>query len=514
MRRSARRTPHPALRTSVGARLGIGAVVAALATVVALPATAAPKPASGLLAGTTLAPVQDFLVGELAGLDLAERTTVLVHGIDLAAAEDAVRASGMTRSMSFDRIGVVVARGTAAQVATARAVPGVTYLEGNTPIELAQTTSNTATRGDEAYRTLTGADGSALSGEGVSVGVIDSGVDPTHPYLTEDDGSSVVVSNQKVLCDPFEAACQVVAVPGSTDTDTLSVGGHGTHVAGIVAGRETALSDGSRLHGAAPGAKLVSLSTGAALVIVGADAALNWVLENHEAPCGAAVPATQCPPIRVTNNSYGPSGGGEFDPQSATVKLQRALAAEGVVTVWAAGNDGGDGSASMTNPPGQDPTGGVISVASYNDLETGTRDGEVSEFSSRGQDGDPSTYPDVSAPGDTITSSCRLYLVICSTGLDPQEGGDFNTISGTSMAAPHIAGIVAQLFQADPSATPTEVENAITSTAYGYTDGAPYVNGTSFDKGHGLVDVVAAAQALGGSTKATSGRKGRGPKPR
>ncbi|MGA9748887.1 MAG: S8 family serine peptidase, partial [Nocardioides sp.] len=453
----------------------------------------------GLLGDLGLAPVQGFLQGELSDLGVAEQITVLVHGTDLAAANNAVRVAGLTKATSFDRIGVVVARGTKTQVAAARAVPGVTYLEGNTPIEFSQTTSNTATRGDEAYRTLTGADGSALSGAGVSVGVIDSGVDPTHPYLTEADGSSVVVSNQKVLCDPFEAACQVVELPNSVDTDTLSVGGHGTHVAGIVAGRDTTLADGAQLHGAAPGAKLVSLSTGAALVIVGADAALNWVLENHEAPCGAGVPAAECPPIKVTNNSYGPSGGGEFDPNSATVKLQRELADEGVLTVWAAGNDGGDGSESLTNPPGQDPTGGVISVASYNDLEGGTRDGEVSDFSSRGLAGDTSTYPDVSAPGDTITSSCRLYLVICSTGLDPQEGGDFNTISGTSMAAPHIAGIVAQLFQADPTATPTEIEDAITSTAYRYSFGAPYANGTSYDKGHGLVDVVAATQALTGA---------------
>ena len=478
--------------------LGIG-LAAALATVVSLPATAAtPSPSGGPLGD--LAPVQDYLRGELSDLGLTERTTVLVHGADLAAAENAVRVAGLTRATSFDRIGVVVARGTRAQVAAARAVPGVTYLEGNQPIELAQTTSNTATRGDEAYRTLTGADGSALSGAGVSVGVIDSGVDPTHPYLTEADGTSAVVSNQKVLCDPFEAACQVVDLPTSVDTDTLSVGGHGTHVAGIVAGRPTTLADGSELHGAAPGAKLVSLSTGAALVIVGADAALNWVLENHRAPCGEGVPTAECPPIKVTNNSYGPSGGGEFDPESATVKLQRALAAEGVATVWANGNDGGDGSESFSNPPGQDPTGGVLSVASYNDLESGTRDGEVSDFSSRGRDGDRSTYPDISAPGDTITSSCRVYLPICSTGLDPHEGGDFNTISGTSMAAPHIAGIVAQLFQAAPTATPGQVEDAIKATAHKYSFGAPYeaapLGTTSFDKGYGLVDAVAAAEAL------------------
>ena len=99
--------------------------------------------------------------------------------------------------------------------------------------------------------------------------------------------------------------------------------------------------------------------------------------------------------------------------------------------------------------------------------------------------------------------------MICSTGLDPQNGpgpldiATFNAISGTSMAAPHVAGIVAQLFQARPDATPTQVEDAIKLTAYKHTFGAPYEPAagggtTSFDKGHGLVDVVAAASHLGG----------------
>jgi serine protease AprX len=315
-----------------------------------------------------------------------------------------------------------------------------------------------------------------------------------------------VVANLKTLCDPTETLCSVQKVPNIVDTDTLSVGGHGTHVNGIVAGRPTTLTSGEKLQGAAPGAKLVSVSTGAGIVILGADAALNWVLENHKAPCGAGVSAATCPPIKVTNNSYGPSGGGAFDPQSATVKIQRALAAEGVVTVWANGNDGGDGSTSLSNPPGMDPAGGIISAASFFDQDNGTRDGKVSEFSSRGKKGDQSTYPDISAPGENITSSCRLYLAICATGLDPRNGpgpldiGTFNTISGTSMAAPHIAGIAAQLFQANPSATPTQVENAMKTTAYKYADGAPYESGplgtTSFDKGYGLVDVVAAAAAV------------------
>ncbi len=450
----------------------------------------------------TPAPIQPWLATQLGNLTSLVPTTVLVHGTDLAAARSAVRSAGMRELTSFDRIGVVVATATSSQVSAVRSKPGVTYVEGNQPIEMKLTTSNVATRGDEARRTLTGANGLPLDGSGVSVAVIDSGVDPTHPFLREKDGRSAVVKNLKMVCDPLlETTCAPVDVGTSVDTDTLSAGGHGTHVTGIAAGRDVTLPDGTKMHGAAPGAKVVSLSTGAVLFIVGADASLNWVLENHEAPCGAGVPASQCPPIRVTNNSYGPSGGGSFDPDSATAKLQRALVAEGVVTVWANGNDGGDGSENLSNPPGQDPTPGIISVASYDDQGSGTRNGTVSDFSSRGLKGSVNTYPDISAPGEDIQSSCRTYLPICSTGLKPVDGGDYNTISGTSMATPHIVGIVAQLFQANPAATPAQIEDAIERTASKYADGAAYSwsdsgGTTSYDKGHGLVDVVAAATSL------------------
>jgi serine protease AprX len=483
------------LRIPTSLALGAAAVVAAAGLPAPTSASASPQPAD----------VSPYLAQQLGSL--SGTTLVLVHGSLLAAAIDAVAETGMSRSITFRKIDVVGAVGTKAQIQTVRSQPGVEYVEaGDQPIEFFQETSNQATRGLEATQTLTGADGSPLTGKGVSVAVIDSGVDPTHPYFREADGSSAVVANLKTVCDATESLCSVQKVPASVDTDTLSLGGHGTHVNGIVAGRPTTLADGSKLQGAAPGAKLVSLSTGAGIVILGADAALNWVLENHRAPCGAGVPATTCPPIKVTSNSYGPSGGGAFDPQSATAKLQRALVDEGVVTVWANGNDGGDGSENLSNPPGQDPTPGILSVASYYDQDTGTRDGTVSDFSSRGLAGDQSTYPDISAPGENITSSCRLYLPICSTGLDPQNGpgpldiGTFNTISGTSMATPHISGIVAQLFQANPAATPAQIEAALKTTAHKYADGAAYEPGplgtTSFDKGYGLVDVVEAANAI------------------
>jgi subtilisin family serine protease len=478
----------------------VAAVASLAGAVLAAVALAAPAGAALLPSGRTTAPLQSWLAAQLGVLDALTPTTVLVHGTDTAAASRAVRAVGLRQVTTFDRVGVVVATGLPAQVQLVRSQPGVTYVEGNQPIELTMATSNVATRGAEARATLTGADGTALDGKGVSVAVIDSGVDPTHPFLTNPDGSSAVVKNLKMVCEPLSESFCAPVDAGALTTDLLAVGGHGLHVSGTVAGREVTLSDGTTMHGAAPGSSLVSISTGAVLFIVGADAALNWVLENHRAPCGAGVPASTCPPIKVTSNSYGPSGGGAFDPRSATVKLQRELVEDGVVTVWANGNDGGDGSTSMSNPPGMDPTPGILSVASYFDQDTGTRDGTVSEFSSRGRAGDQSTYPDISAPGENITSSCRLYLPICTTGLDPQEGGDYNTISGTSMATPHISGIVAQLFQANPNATPAQIEAALATTAHKFTDGAPYEAGTngttSFDKGHGLVDAVAAAHAI------------------
>ncbi|GAA5120678.1 S8 family serine peptidase [Haloechinothrix salitolerans] len=460
--------------------------------------------ASAQESDSPLAPVSDSLSGLLGTLAGGSQVTALVHGSDLAAAEAAIAKVGMDRVTSFDRIAVVAATGTVDQVREVRGAEGVTYVENNDPIELFASSGTVATRSAEARLSRTSPTGEALDGSGSSVAIIDTGVDPNHPAFAAEDGSSRVVRNLKSLCtSDQDTGCIIDA--GPLDTDTLSVGGHGTHVTGIAAGAPYSLS-GIDVGGSAPGAKIVSISTGAGLVILGANAALDWILENHEAPCGADVSAEECPPIKVINNSYGPSGGGEFDPDSATVKLQRALAAEGVVTVWANGNDGGDGSQSLSNPPGQDPTPGVISVASYFDEGTGTRDGKVSDFSSRGLAEDSSTWPDISAPGEAIVSACRPYLLICSTGGEPYSGpglldlATYNVISGTSMAAPQITGIVAQLYQAKPDATPAEIEDALKATAHKYTDGAAYEPledyTSSFDKGTGLVDVVAAVDHL------------------
>ncbi|HMJ78676.1 MAG TPA: S8 family serine peptidase, partial [Iamia sp.] len=281
-----------------------GLLAAALGTfgtgAAAAPAASAPA----------LARVSDTLADQLAGARALVPLPVMVHGTDVTTARSAARSSGMTVLTSFDTIGVVVAAGTPAQVQSVRSRAGVTYVEGNQPIAFSLATSGQATRGDEAQ--AAGVAGTPLDGRGVSVAIIDSGVDGTHPFF-QGAGGSAVVRNLKGLC----AFGTLIPIPASScfadltllnDTDTLSAGGHGTHVAGIVAGRPVTTTGTAphQLDGAAPGASIVALSVGAGLNILGADSALNWVLENHAAPCGAGVSAAACPPIKVTNNSYGP----------------------------------------------------------------------------------------------------------------------------------------------------------------------------------------------------------------
>ena len=376
---------------------------------------------------------------------------------------------------------------------------------------LPASTGTAATRADLVHADLTDGAGRALDGTGTSIAVIDTGVDPTHPAFRLPGGGSKVVavlSAEACIVDGEESpyttevsddpSCVAPVPPANVD---VGHGGHGTMVSGIAVGDAYTLPDGTAVGGVAPGARLVVISTSAALI--GIDNAFAWILAHHAAPCGSGVSAKVCPPIRVISCSWGAS-------TPVIVRLQDALARVGVVTVWANGNTGGNGSVDNSNPDAtDDQTPGVIAVASYDDNGTGIRDGSLASDSSRGQASRPRTWPDVSAPGVNIISSCRLFEAICpSIETEPPRSGpgsaDIDTYfigSGTSFAAPEVAGIVAMLFQADPSATSGQIEGAIKTTAYKFRFGAPYVRfgpyTSSYDKGAGLVDAYAAAVRLG-----------------
>jgi len=466
------------------------------------------------------------LVEHLGSVTAGTPVRVMVQaGGSIDAAVSAARAAGLVPETGLDRVGIAVAVGIPSQVRSLASVPGVTRVDwADEQMVTFSETSQEATRAVPVHDGVVDLDGDGvvdpLDGRGFSVAVVDSGTDGTHPMFAAEDGTSRVRKNVKIVCsdalpilagvvtDDGYAAAESCAVDATAvnDTDTTSIGGHGTHVTGIASGGIVTDSAGRELRGAAPASDIVAVSAGATLSIYGGTLGLYWVLQNHADPCGDG----SCAPVVAVNNSWGPAGGGDFSADAPQVLVQRALVEEGVTVVWAAGNDGGDGSGSVTNPYSTDPTPGVISVANYDDADSGSRDNALNASSSRGQQGDVSTYPDVSAPGTNITSACRVYLPVCSTGFDTADP-DYNTITGTSMAAPHVAGYVALLQQAAVAQTgttlsPGAVEDLLLDTAHPFgsrtyepdTRNPDSTTGTSFDAGHGLVDVLAAVERLTG----------------
>ncbi|GAC1586959.1 MAG: hypothetical protein NVS3B21_01490 [Acidimicrobiales bacterium] len=518
-------------------------LIALLAAAVGLGAAPSAAHAAPIVArqGPATARVDQFLSATLASATPTTRLRVIIDASDPTHAEHAATSSGLRILDRFDGIGSLVAIGAPGAIVRAAHAPGVVLVEGDAPLAFTGVTSPRTTRSEDVRTGIVGTTHGtpstrpAFDGSGVSIAVVDSGIDGTHPYF-QVGAKSKVVRNIKLACPAvcedltdgspaFNASAdraindaQFVDVTAANDTDSPSAGGHGTHVAGIAAGVPRSTADGRALHGSATGAKLVGVSVGAGLSLIGADSGLAWVLRHHREPCGKGVPTTACPPIKVVNNSYGPVCCSSSTPKrfadvkdSATVRIQRALVHQGVTMVWAAGNgdeatgDGGNGTDTRTNAYSQDPTPGVLSVANYDDGGVANRDNALDPSSSRGLLTEPSTWPKISAPGSLITSACRPYLTICGSGLDAGDP-NYNTISGTSMASPQVAGIVAQMIQAKRSITPAQIQAALVSTAHKFGDAASYralspaapAVTSSFDKGAGLVDTAAAvARILG-----------------
>jgi len=285
-----------------------------------------------------------------AAADPAQHVRVFVRGRTLADARRAAVANGLLMLHSFDRSTTIAAIGTPAQIRAVSKARGVLGVEADAPWEAHLDTSNIATRGEIARTYFQPGFPDEIDGRGVTIAIIDGGVDGTHPFFRRPDGSSKVRRNMKGLClDAVETivdlllgveACRGVDGDGfvdvpTNDTDTLNLGGHGTHVSGIAAGVDVTLPDGKKIHGAAPGADLVALGVGSVGVTTyGSAMALDWVLDHHADPCGNH----SCPPIRVVNLSLGPVGGGEYDPNTIVARIEDQLVAEGVTVVWAAGN--------------------------------------------------------------------------------------------------------------------------------------------------------------------------------
>jgi serine protease AprX len=432
---------------------------------------------------------------------------------------------GLTATDTFDSIDAVFATGAVGGFRALVDEPALTYLEDDHALQFFGDTAPWATRARVAHLPVSGgpyydADHNVIDGRGVGVAIIDSGIFALHPdFAGRIGGNFKIVCTTPGLINTQTEKCFGPSAVVEAEPDSDTTGGHGTHVAGIVAGDGTA-SNGT-FKGVAPGATLFGFGTGEGISVFTAAEAFQYILDHYD---------TFVPRIRVINNSWGDTGGTAFKPNSAITKLVNALVAKGVTVTFSAGNDGSGtigstGTADETSSYSKNPTPGVISVGNYWDstgnpnantmlsTETGTPNGSMDYSSSRGKLGAFETYPDIAAPGAKITSTCVPIKPVCDLSPTYEATGQtrwspyYSAVSGTSMAAPHVAGVAALLYQARPDLTAAQVEDVLQDSARKFTsqyapgayeDDPQNPGGTiSFDKGAGLVNVPAALAALG-----------------
>lgn len=386
-------------------------------------------------------------------------------------------------------LAVVVGPVTALQAAVTRGYAQDVYLDER--VELFDTRSSDAL-GAASLRAA------GLTGKGVTVAVVDSGCDATHPDLSDHVAHNVkLYSGEYANIRPDGSNTIVVPFEMGPYQNSDIGGGHGTHVAGIIAADSTTALDGSR-YGVAPDAELVCYSIGEVLFTSAVVTAYDHLLDQ---------PGLWS--VRVINNSWGNSFR-PFDPRDPVAVVTRAVADLGVAVVFAAGNSGYEIAEMSLNPFSQAPW--VISVAA------GTLSRVRANFSSNGLRFDNSQpvqigpggyntflqnrigvyHPDVTAPGQSISSTCSTAGI--AVRACPPYGN--TNASGTSMASPHVAGAVAVLLQANPNLTPQQIQQALQSTAVpvptSADDPAPAAEAPFWQVGYGHVDLVAAVNLARG----------------
>ena len=323
-------------------------------------------------------------------------------------------------------------RATPHQIELLSGYPGVEWMEWDAPLDYLMSMTTRTINATDTWRSviegsLWGAEG--INGKGVTAVVLDTGVDAGHPDL---DYGTKTIRNLK--SDTGTGPWYEIE-----NGDTSS--GHGTHCAGTVAGNGDA-SAGQKA-GVAPGANLIGLSTGEAGAITGAVGALQWVYEHSQ-------PGNNPYNIRVVSNSWG-AGGGIYEPGDTIAEAINKLTYENnVVCVFAAGNSGGDGNTIQSGNYANTPA--AINIAASG------RDGSyITDFSSKGRWDWTDTYPDVAAPGHGIVSTSARRTQIAMMTQQADSNPYYLAISGTSMATPHVSGLVALLWQAAPSLKVSEV---------------------------------------------------------
>ena len=289
-------------------------------------------------------------------------------------------------------------------------------------------------------------------GTGVDVAVIDTGVAPVAGL----DGANVLHGPDLSL----EAS-----VPGLEHLDTY---GHGTHMAGIIAGQR------SGAEGIAPGARIVSVKVAGHDGLTSVEqviAAIDWVVEHRN---------TDGLNIRVLNLSLGQAGVTTHvgDPLSAAV--ERAWDA-GIFVVVAAGNNGD--TRPRLDSPAIDPY--VMAVGAADTLQLEFDDGEVEDVSvpAWSATGDGNRNPDIVGPGRSIASYRVPGSTVDTAAPTARYGDTFFRGSGTSQSAAVVSGLAAIVISREPGMTNDYVKHTLIDTTMGFEGG-----GNAIKVGNGFID--------------------------
>ena len=443
----------------------------------------------GAQGGAVLSPsLTDALAGAAPQLQLEVIVTYDQAG-PLSAAQRAVLASVGTPGMFFESLPMAGVLATPAQVGVLAGLPGVssvwlnerlnTYNDGSRQI-----TGVDRLRTDARFRT---SQGLPYSGKGVAVVVNDSGIDATHgdlPFRTK------VLENVQALTNlnAYSGLLPITFTEGTPNTDTNS--GHGTHCAGTVAG--TGARSGGLYEGVAPGASLIGYGSGGGLFILDGLGGFDYAITHQNAFRD---------PIRVITNSWGSDG--EFAPESPIVQASYRAVQRGIVVLFAASNSG----------PGEDTHNIYAQAPWVLSVGAGDKLGALADFSSRGKKGegyDFETYDGVTwtytndvtvvAPGVDIISTRSATNGTANGGagdadvIAPAFLPFYTSISGTSMATPHTAGIVALMLEANPRLSPLDVKRILQETATNMPGRESWEVGTGYVNAHAAVAAVLGRQ--------------------
>ena len=296
----------------------------------------------------------------------------------------------------------------------------------------------------------------AGGGQGVTVAVIDTGIAGGLPDFrtSPSDAASRVIAS-------------VVTNPDATTEDDLY--GHGTHVAGLIAGngslRDAADPLRGQYVGAAPRANLVSVKVSddqGATSLIDVIYGLQFAVD-HQSQYGIRV-------INLSLDSDTP-GSASTDPLDAAVE---SAWMHGIVVVAAAGNRG-TASDAVSYAPGNDPY--VITVGAVDDQGTKrTSDDLLTDWSSRGVTQDGFAKPDVVAPGAHMVAPYAPDSVFGTACPACIVDGQYFRVGGTSMSTGVVSGIVADLIELHPTWTPDQVKGALTHERRNVAGGAGEVD--------------------------------------